>query len=345
MELREVFGRYLDEIDQELRASLHDGGNLAPYYGMMRYHLGWVNERFQPASADVGKRLRPTLCLLCAEATGGDYHTALPVAAAVELVHNFSLIHDDIEDRSHERRHRPTVWRLWGEPHAINVGDGLFVVARLTLHKLLDRGVAPERVLALTNDLDKACLALCQGQYLDMSFEERTDVTVEMYLEMIGGKTAALIGYAAYAGAYLGSDDARTAEGYRRFGRELGLAFQIVDDVLGIWGDPAITGKPAAEDIACKKKSLPIVYAFERARGAKRKALEEIYSKPAIEEEEDKRCVLGILDELGAKTYAQRMAEVYRDHALAELPPPDGEKPAQEGLRLLARYLVDRVYL
>ena len=135
--------------------------------------------------------------------------------------------------------------------------------------------------MSLARDFDETCLALCQGQYLDMSFEERTDVTVEMYLEMTGGKTAALIGYAAYAGALLGGDDPRLAEGYRRFGRELGLAFQIVDDVLGIWGAPSMTGKPAAEDIYSKKKSLPIVYAFEKARGQRRKALDEVYAKPA----------------------------------------------------------------
>ncbi len=343
MEPKEVLGRYLAEIDAELRASLRDGGNLAPFYGMMRYHLGWVNERFQPASADVGKRLRPTICLLAAEASGRDYHIALPAAAAIELVHNFSLIHDDIEDRSNERRHRPTVWRLWGEPHAINAGDGLLMVARLALHRLLEKGVPNETVLTLARAFDETCLFLCQGQFLDMSFEERTDVSVEMYLEMIGGKTAALISFSAYAGALLGGDDARAAEGYRRFGRELGLAFQIVDDVLGIWGDPAVTGKPAAEDILCKKKSLPVVYAFEKARGTRKKALDEIYAKPTIEAEDVPR-VLELLGELGARAYTQRMAEVYRDHALAELPPADQGNPAQEGLRLLARYLVDRVY-
>jgi len=343
MELQEVFGRYLSDIDTELRASLRDGGSLAPFYGMMRYHLGWVNERFQPASADVGKRLRPTLALLCADATGGDYRVALPAAAAIELVHNFSLIHDDIEDRSNERRHRPTVWRLWGEPHAINAGDGLLMVARLALHRLVDQGVAAERVLALSRSFDETCLALCQGQFLDMSYEERTDVTVEMYLEMTGGKTAALISYAAYAGALLGSDDPRTADGYRRFGRELGLAFQIVDDVLGIWGAPTVTGKPAAEDIVSKKKSLPVVYAFEKARGQRRKALEEVYDKPSLDAADVQR-VLELLHEVGARSYAQRMAEVYRDHALAELPPVEEGNTAQEGLRVLARYLVERVY-
>ncbi len=343
MEVQEVFGKYLSDIDAELRSSLRDGGNLAPFYGMMRYHLGWVNERFQPASADVGKRLRPTMCLLAAEATGGDYRRALPAAAAVELVHNFSLIHDDIEDRSNERRHRATVWRLWGEPHAINAGDGLLMVARLALHRLSEQGVPVETVLALARSFDETCLLLCQGQYLDMSFEDRTDVTVEMYLEMTGGKTAALISYSAFAGALLGGDDVRQADSYRRFGRELGLAFQIVDDVLGIWGAPAVTGKPAAEDILSKKKSLPVTYAFEKARGPRRRVLEEVYAKSMVDAS-DVALVLGVLDELGARAYAQRMAEVYRDHALAELPSAGEGNAAHEGLRQLARYLVDRVY-
>ncbi len=343
MELQEVFGKYLPEIDAELRSNLREGRSLAPFYGMMRYHLGWVNERFQPASADVGKRLRPTLCLLAAEASGGDYHVALPAAAAIELVHNFSLIHDDIEDRSSERRHRPTVWRLWGEPHAINAGDGLLMVARLALGGLADRGIPATTVLDLARSFDETCLSLCQGQFLDMSFEERTDVTVEMYLEMTGGKTAALIGYSAYAGALLGGTDARGAECYGRFGRALGLAFQIVDDVLGIWGEPSVTGKPAAEDILSKKKSLPVVYAFEKARGVRRKTLEEIYAKSALEPE-DVQTVLGLLQELGARGYALRMAEVYRDHALADLPTADQDNAAYDGLQLLARYLVDRIY-
>jgi geranylgeranyl diphosphate synthase, type I len=343
MEIKDVFGRYLPDIDRELRASLREDPNLAPFYGMMRYHLGWVNERLQPASADVGKRLRPTICLLATEAAGGDYHASLPAATAIELLHNFSLVHDDIEDQSGERRHRATVWRLWGEPQAINAGDGLLMVSRLALHKLADRGVPAATVLALARDFDEACLSLCHGQFLDMSYEERTDVNVEMYLNMIGGKTAALIGYSAFAGAVIGGEGGRAAEGYRRFGRDLGLAFQIVDDVLGIWGDPKVTGKPAAEDILSKKKSLPVVYAFEKARGARRQALDETYAKPMIEPEDVAR-VLELLAEVGARAYTQRMAEVYRDHALAELPPAEMSNPAQDGLRLLASYLVDRVY-
>jgi len=362
--MKDTFQRYLTEIEKELqrafpapdelsrhvtknwygakgRESSSPGEGLIPFYGMMRYHLGWADERFQAIGAERGKRLRPLLCLLACEAVGGEYQLALPAAAAIELVHNFSLIHDDIEDRDHLRHHRPTVWHLWGEPQAINVGDGMFVLAHLTLHRLLDRGTPPSRMSAVVKALDAACLSLCQGQYLDLSFEERLDVTVEEYLAMVEGKTAALIACATKVGAMLATNDEALIERYRSFGECLGFAFQMVDDILGIWGDPKTTGKPAASDIACKKKTMPIVYAL--GLEAKSKALREIYGKEALSKEDVQR-VLAILDELGARDYAQRIAEGYRDRALVELEKTGIENEAQEGLRELARFLTERVY-
>jgi geranylgeranyl diphosphate synthase type I len=140
---------------------------------MMHYHLGWADEALRPLEGPSGKRLRPVLCLLACEAAGGTVEQALPAAAALELVHNFSLVHDDIQDQSRVRRGRATVWDLWGAAHGINVGDGLFVLSRLAVYGLLDRGVPTERTLSVTLALDRACQSLCEGQYLDMSFEER----------------------------------------------------------------------------------------------------------------------------------------------------------------------------
>lgn len=186
MNIQEAMARYLPLIEGALREALQTPhAHLAAHHGMMHYHLGWVDERFQPKPARGGKRLRPLLCLLACEAAGGDVHDALPAAAAIEILHNFSLVHDDIEDNSPTRRGRPAVWALWGVPQAVNVGDALFALAHRTLGRLWERDMPAERVLAAILAFDEACVALTEGQYLDMSFEERSDVTVDEYLRMI----------------------------------------------------------------------------------------------------------------------------------------------------------------
>lgn len=338
--MRNTFRRYLIEIERELREALSTSDKrLTPFYGMMRYHLGWVDERLAPSGAAKGKRIRPLLCVLTCEAAGGDIERALPAAAAIELVHNFSLVHDDIEDGDEERRGRPTVWKVWGEAQAINVGDGLFALSHSALHRLSERGLHPAEVVAVAQALDAACTALCQGQYLDLSFESRLEVTVEEYLEMVRLKTAALIACATRVGAMLATDEETLIEDYRRFGENLGMAFQMVDDILGIWGEPEVTGKPAASDIARKKKTLPIVYALEKEPNA----LKGISSQEMLSEE-DVRRVLGILNELKARDYAQGMAEDYRKQALAKLAAMGIENEAQARLRELATFLTERAY-
>jgi geranylgeranyl diphosphate synthase type I len=342
MKAKDILERYAPEIDAALRASLPAGEErLSGFYGMMRYALGWADAQFQPAQADVGKRWRPALCLLaCAAAGDGNYHRALPAAAALELVHNFSLIHDDIEDGSLERRHRPTVWQLWGIPQGVNTGDGLLMLAHQALARLADVGVEAATVVAVTQVLDQACLELCQGQFLDLSYEGRLDVTVDDYLAMISGKSAALIAAAAQIGAMLALATPAIVEHYRRFGQRLGLAFQIADDVLGIWGDPAVTGKPAADDLARRKKSLPVVYALGQPGGPWLAALyrQEVLSPADVHQ------ALAVLDGVGARAYAQGMAERYRDEALAELAATGVQNEAQEQLLTLAHFAVERAY-
>ncbi|MFQ5813240.1 MAG: polyprenyl synthetase family protein [Anaerolineae bacterium] len=337
MSLKNVFERYLPLIEAELRevlATPHP--QLTSFYGMMQYHLGWVDEEFAPTKGGAGKRLRPILCLLTCQATGGDHEQALPAAAAIELVHNFSLVHDDIEDNSPLRRGRPTVWKVWGVPQAINVGDGLFALAHLAMRRLADRGVRPRRVLTALEILDQACLALTEGQHLDLSFEARLDVDVDEYLSMVRGKTAALFSAAAQLGALVVGSDPESTARYRRFGENLGLAFQIVDDILGIWGDPQVTGKPAADDIQQHKKTLPIV----RTLG---KDLREIYQREVIDEEAVE-AALRILENLGARHYAEAMANDYYQQALAELDATGVKNEAQDALRELAAFLVERTY-
>ncbi len=281
-------------------------------YEMVRYHLGL------DGSGSAGKRMRPLLGLLAYASITGEYEPALPGAAAVELGHNFSLIHDDIEDADVERRHRPTLWSLHGIPQAINTGDAVFVLSRIALHRLTELGFSDHKVLRLMRLYDETCLALCEGQYIDIWTSGHDDpMTVELYFDMIGRKTAALISAAIEAGALLATDDEAVIARYRAFGWALGLAFQLNDDLLGIWGEEATTGK-AASDIAKHKKTLPILYAFEQAAPADRRRLGDVYRDPAPTDA-DIADVVAILDRTGARAYTRDQAHHYRDAALAEL--------------------------
>jgi geranylgeranyl diphosphate synthase type I len=264
----------------------------------------------------------------------------VPAAAAVELIHNFSLIHDDIEDASYERHHRPTVWKLWGQSQAINAGDAMFTLAYLALLRLKEKGIADEKVAGSTEMLSLACLELCEGQYLDVEYENRRDITVEDYLEMAAKKTAALLAVSTSLGAYLGSDDSKLADSFYLFGRELGVAFQICDDILGIWGIEESVGK-SASDISQRKKTLPVVYGLQSSEGEAGKRLEKIYSQKSIEGEDIKQ-VMKILDHSGARDYAENLAEQHYYKALAQLEATRLDTSRQGLLKETACFLLKR---
>jgi geranylgeranyl diphosphate synthase, type I len=238
---------------------------VARFYAMQEYHLGWRDRDLSPASFDPGKLLRPQLVLLACQAAGGDPQQALPLAAGVQLIHDFTLIHDDIEDNSDTRRGRITVWKEWGLAQGINTGDGMFVIAHLALHRLAEAGVSPTVALAVLRRFDETILRVCEGQFLDLSFEGDLTITPDDYLAMIKRKTAVLVEGAAAMGAMIGSSDEAVIAALGAFGLSLGLAFQMQDDVLGIWGDPELTGKPRAADLYRKKVSLPVVHALAHA--------------------------------------------------------------------------------
>jgi len=223
--------------------------------------MGWEGPGAGPQVQ--GKRIRPLLTLLTCSAAGGDWRAALPAAAAVELLHNFSLIHDDIQDNSPLRRGRPTVWKMWGIPQAINAGDSLYTLAYSAIQDLAET-TDPATTLTAGNLLQQTCLALTRGQFLDIDFENRSDVSLEEYWLMIDGKTAALIGASTELGALSAGAAPAKLQTYRKFGHDLGLAFQVTDDLLGIWGDEDETGKSASSDLSAGKKSLPIVYGLGR---------------------------------------------------------------------------------
>jgi geranylgeranyl diphosphate synthase type I len=345
------FTDLLADIELEMGRVIDErGGHARPLYEMLAYHLG-----IDGAEAPRGKRIRPLLGLLAYQSLTGEYRPALPGAVAVELGHNFSLVHDDIEDGDRERRHRPTLWAIWGIPLAINAGDAMFALSRLALYRLLEEGFSETRVLRLMRVYDETCIALTEGQFLDISFEQRLDVAVDEYLEMIGKKTGALLGASVQAGAILATDDANVVEAYRRFGYHLGLAFQMADDVKGTFWTSSASGKPEAGDVRKHKKTLPLVWALEHASEADAARLREIYAPsarsaearlleggPASDEPmppDEIAEVLEILNRCGAADHARAEARRQRDAALGDI----ASLPITEERRVELRLVVESI--
>jgi geranylgeranyl diphosphate synthase, type I len=249
---------------------------LDSFYGQMGYHLGWLDAQLLPVQPQTGKLLRPTLLLLAYETAGANgfafkreeklhLERALPAAVAIELFHNFTLVHDDIEDGDRERRHRPTAWAVFGTPLALNLGNGLASLSHLTLLTLFDEGVSTDLIARLGLCFDQTALTVIEGQHLDLCFETQEQVTIQHYLEMITRKTAALMACATEMGAMLGCSDESTITALRQFGLHLGTAFQIRDDLLGIWATRAESGKTPAGDVLRRKKTLPVLHAIQNA--------------------------------------------------------------------------------
>ena len=299
-------------VDDEIRSLLTQGeAALGPFYGMMLYHLGLDTGR-----AGGGKRLRPLLCSLVFEALGGDGSRVTPVGAAVELLHNFTLIHDDIEDQDPRRHHRPTVWSVWGVPQAINAGDGMYAISRLAIQRLRGRGFSAERILDLAILLDRTCVEVCEGQFLDISFESRTDVTADRYRAMAAKKTGALFAASAEGPAILATDNPAIHAQLARFGAEFGHAFQAHDDLQGVWGASERTGKVEMNDLVKKKKTLPVALAFERASPKVRADLESLFGQAAPLATETVARIREILDELEVRAAIEAEIIDHRDRAL-----------------------------
>lgn len=343
--LQQIVQPYLSAIQAEMRAVVErpHTPHLAPFYGMIAYHLGWRDAQLQPASQRTGKWIRPVMCLLACEAAGGDWEWAIPAAAALELTHNFTLVHDDIQDGDVERRGRPTVWKLWGIPQAINVGDGLFILARIALYRLERYEFDLATIQHVYRVYDEACLRLAEGQYLDIDFEQRLDVSVDEYLAMIAGKTAALLAASLEIGSRLATDDPQIVGAYRQLGEELGLAFQIIDDILGAWGDSTVTGKPAGNDLRRKKKTLPVVFALEQEATAEKRRLHALYQQEMLTDA-DVEFALQLLEETDARRYAEDLARQHWQRAMDILARTGIDNPAQRRLRTLARFLVEREF-
>ena len=236
---------------------------------------------------------------------------AMPAAAALEFIHNFSLIHDDIQDKDRTRHHRPTLWAVWGMPKALVAGNVLRVIADTCLEGLTREGVKTDHALSGIGLLTEAYLEMIEGQYLDVSYEGQTTISIDDYMSMISRKTGALIRCALHLGALIGAGDAATADAFRECGRSLGYIFQIRDDFLGVWGDEGITGKPVGADIRRKKNSFPIVCAMSQSAAKDQQLLKELYSKDDLDEDD----VADVLDAMERSHVKERGASIAAEHS------------------------------
>ncbi len=328
-----ALARYRPTIELALQDSIPEGDS--PLTQAARYVMGWEDPDGRPSETG-GKRIRPALCLLAAEALGGKAEDAIPGAVALELVHNFSLVHDEIQDRDTERHHRPTAWALFGEAQAINIGDYLYSRA---IAALLDADLSPSRrdlvLRALTHAIDR----MIAGQWEDIEFEAQPRVGVADYAAMVGGKTGAMLAASVQVGAILAGAEEEVTAAVAEWGLQVGLAFQVWDDYLGIWGNPDYTGKSDWSDIRRKKKTYPVVLAMADGRTAE--LLDQVFAMDEVDEAAAREAARAI-EFVGGRSGTREAAERYAAAAeglLAGVPIGEDER---EHLRAIANYLVRR---
>jgi geranylgeranyl diphosphate synthase type I len=328
-------------VDAATREELAHGISEAagPFGGILEYHLGWRDEQLRvlDTPAPAGKRLRPGLALLVCEAASGSIEPARAAAVALELVHNFSLVHDDVQDRGELRRHRPAVWTLWGAEQAINAGDALFALAQVAL---LRQPTALAATMAA--ELNRACVLLAEGQYLDIALQHGSlPPTLETYQAMIARKTAVLFGCAARLGAMAGGATTEVQAAYAHFGHELGLAFQEQDDILGVWGKTEDTGKPPAADVVERKRGLPAAVALSRPDAPA--WLAEFFSRHngAVHNADVSR-VIAYFDQLNLRPELEAQVASHYRAALTALEAAAPREPARTYLVALCELLVSR---
>lgn len=338
--LTEVFSKYHSQVDSTMQIEFPSDNT--KINTMLKYFLGWVNPNGYPTNKPIsGKALRPILCILACNAAGGDVQKAIPAAIPLELIHNFSLIHDDIQDKDKLRHNRPTIWALWGNPKALVAGNNLRVIADITMNNLIRTGLTVNKCLKLNYILNQACLEMIEGQYLDIKYEGHTCLTTELYLEMISKKTGALISSAIKIGASLATENQDKLNAFNDFGKFLGIVFQITDDILGIWGTEAKTGKAVGADIIRKKNSLPIIMTATNTTKINQKKIISIYNKQSISKS-DLNEILNIMEETKSKQQCMDLAEIYCAKALSSIGDISMTEKSRKDIESVALFLTKR---
>ena len=304
-----------DEYRQGVEEELSDvfDGREGFLYNLLRYHLGWVDQQGQLTEGGPPLHLPGAVALASCEALGADFRAALPPAAAVELVHHFTLVHGEVQAGRAEEPGRPSIWWVWGPAQAINAGDGLHALGRTAMMRMSKNGTPVERVLRAVRSLDTACLLLCEGQYMDLEFQDQLIVTSAAYVEMVNRKAGALTGCAAESGALAAGAPERQCNAFQRLGVNLGAAWQIAQDIRQLWGKRGDGVTPS--NIISKKKSLPLIHALEQGSIAARRELGAIYMKRVLAPEDANRLV-SILDETGSRPVAEDKARQLIDEGL-----------------------------
>ncbi len=305
-----------DEYQQAVEAELRDvfEGREGFLYNLLRYHLGWIDQHGSPQGGGPPLHFQGVVALVCCEAMGTDFRQALPAAAGVELLHHFTLVHGEVQAGRAQAMDRPGIWWVWGPAQAINAGDGLHALGRTTIMRLAQWGTSPEKVLRAVRSLDTACLRLCEGQYLDLEFQDQLMVTDSAYLDMVYLKAGALVACAAESGGLVAGAGDGECSALHDMGVKLGAAWQIARDTGDLWGERG-DGMTASNVIA-KKKSLPVIHALEHGSLSAKRELGAIYMKRVLEASDASRLV-EILEETGARAAAEQRTAQLVDEGLA----------------------------
>ena len=322
-------------LDDEIKAVFSGQDGLLS--NMFHYQMGWMDQHGNPTTASTGHFLHPAMCLAACESLSGEFRPALPAAAAVELVYNFSLIHEDIQSGNPNRGARESLWWIWGPGQAINAGDGMHAVARLALMRMADNGAPADQVLGALRALDKSCLDMFEGQHQDLVFQERLDVGVGAYLKMAELKAGALMGSAMFLGALCGGGSDEDMEAFGTCGARLGTAWQIQQDVRELW---SAGGGDVPSHTLNKKKLFPVVLVLETAELAVKRELGTLYFKRVLEPDDVKK-IGDILDRLSAKDRCQEKVDELCREALAPLDGMELRGSGREQMHLLAQHIRD----
>ena len=330
------YDEYRQSVERELRDIFEGRGGFL--YNLLRYHLGWVDQQGMPQDVGTPLHFQGAVALAACEALDADFRAALPAAAGVELVHHFTLVHGEVQAGRAEDTDRPSIWWVWGPAQAINAGDGLHALGRTAMIRLVGNGTSPERVLRAVRSLDTACLRLCEGQYMDLEFQDQMIVTNAAYLEMVNRKAGALTGCAAESGALAaGASDAQ-CDTLQRLGVNLGAAWQIARDIGQLWGEQGDGVTPS--NIISKKKSLPLIHALEHGSIAARRELGAIYMKRVLEPEDANKLV-AILNETGSRPVAEQRARQLLEEGLAAASREDISSDGMALLRELGEWALE----